>query len=242
MTSVLMLALDALLIASLTGLAIATLSSGDTRRSVVLFIAFGLVLAVVWGRLLAPDVALAEAAIGAGLTGALLLAALREQSRHVPARPEGADEDRHAGLRPALEWLVTLFSLGIAALLAWSLTLAFQRGPQDALALTIGDKLAVSGVSNPVTAVLLNFRAYDALLELAVLLTAVLGILMLDPIRSGYRPAGPVYAGLTRWLIGADPHRRVPAVDGCTCTGRCLPGGSHTGGRRCCPATGRPAG
>ena len=33
--------------------------------------AFGLVLAVVWGRLLAPDVALAEAAIGAGLTGAL---------------------------------------------------------------------------------------------------------------------------------------------------------------------------
>lgn len=201
MTSMVMLALDALLIASLLGLAIATLSAADTRHSVVLFIAFGLVLAVVWGRLLAPDVALAEAAIGAGLTGALLLAALHEQTRHVSAGPDGASKDSHPGLRLSLEWLVTLFSLGIAALLAWSLTLAFERGPQDALAQAIGDRLAVSGVSNPVTAVLLNFRAYDTLLELAVLLTAVLGILMLGPARAGYRPAGTVYAGLTRWLI-----------------------------------------
>jgi len=34
-------------------------------------------LSLAWVRLSAPDVALAEAAIGAGLTGALLLAALR---------------------------------------------------------------------------------------------------------------------------------------------------------------------
>ena len=39
------------------------------------FIAFGLFLALVWARLRAPDVALAEAAIGAGLAGALMLAA-----------------------------------------------------------------------------------------------------------------------------------------------------------------------
>jgi energy-converting hydrogenase B subunit D len=42
----------------------------------MLFIAFGLLMALVWGRLNAFDVAMAEAAIGAGLTGALLLAAL----------------------------------------------------------------------------------------------------------------------------------------------------------------------
>ena len=39
--------------------------------------------------------------------------------------------------------------------------------------------LEISGVSNPVTAVLLNFRAYDTLLELTVLLAAMLGILAL---------------------------------------------------------------
>jgi multisubunit Na+/H+ antiporter MnhB subunit len=52
-----------------------------------------------------------------------------------------------------------------------------------------------------VTGVLLNFRAYDTLLELAVLLTALLGILALGPARAGYLRAGPVLAGLTRWLL-----------------------------------------
>ena len=52
------------------------LFSKDLFRAVVLFIAFGLFLSLAWVRLHAPDVALAEAAIGAGLTGALFLAAL----------------------------------------------------------------------------------------------------------------------------------------------------------------------
>ena len=75
------LVLDLLLVCSLLGLASAAMATGDARRSVLYFMAFGLVLAVAWGRLLAPDVALAEAAIGAGLSGALLLAAVREQPR-----------------------------------------------------------------------------------------------------------------------------------------------------------------
>ena len=63
------------------------------------------------------------------------------------------------------------------------------------------ENLATSGVSNPVTAVLLNFRAYDTLLELAVLLTAVLGIFALGPARPGYRSAGPVFDSLAHWLV-----------------------------------------
>ena len=51
------------------------------------------------------------------------------------------------------------------------------------------------------TAVLLNFRAYDTLLELAVLLTAVLGILALGKANPGYRPAGLIFDGLVRWLV-----------------------------------------
>ena len=66
-----LLVFDGLLLFSIVGLAWASLATTDERRSVILFMAFGLVLAVAWGRLLAPDVALAEAAIGAGLSGAL---------------------------------------------------------------------------------------------------------------------------------------------------------------------------
>jgi energy-converting hydrogenase B subunit D len=68
---------DLVLIATLLALAVATVISPDPRRAVMLFIAFGLWLALVWARLRAPDVALAEAAIGAGLSGALMLAAAR---------------------------------------------------------------------------------------------------------------------------------------------------------------------
>ncbi len=67
---------DGLLGLGLLGLAWRAMACADLFKAIVLFIAFGLLMALAWVRLDAPDVALAEAAIGAGLTGALLLAAL----------------------------------------------------------------------------------------------------------------------------------------------------------------------
>ncbi len=72
----LLLLFDAVLGLTLLWLAWQALSSPDLFRAIVLFIAFGLLMALAWVRLDAPDVALAEATIGAGLTGALLLATL----------------------------------------------------------------------------------------------------------------------------------------------------------------------
>ena len=74
--SLLSWAFDAVLGLALLWLAWRALASPDLFRAIVLFIAFGLLMALAWVRLDAPDIALAEAAIGAGLTGALLLAAL----------------------------------------------------------------------------------------------------------------------------------------------------------------------
>ena len=67
---------DSLLGLGLLWLAWRALVCPDLFRAIVLFVAFGLLMALAWVRLDAPDIALAEAAIGAGLTGALLLAAL----------------------------------------------------------------------------------------------------------------------------------------------------------------------
>lgn len=83
---------DLLLIGALLALAAACLFSTEIQRAVILFIVFGLLLTLVWARLLAPDVALAEAAIGAGLSGALLLAAARRVSPR--DRRGGRPEDR----------------------------------------------------------------------------------------------------------------------------------------------------
>ncbi len=61
------------MIAALLGLAVRILVDRDLIRSVILFIAFGLMMSLAWVRLDAPDIALAEAAVGAGITGVLLL-------------------------------------------------------------------------------------------------------------------------------------------------------------------------
>lgn len=76
---------DAGLIVAVVWLAIRALAEVKMFKSVVLFIAFGLLTALAWVRLAAPDIALAEAAIGAGITGALLLdAAGHLRGRDVP--------------------------------------------------------------------------------------------------------------------------------------------------------------
>ena len=71
---------DGLLMLTLLWLAWRALKCPDLFKVIILFIAFGLVMALAWVRLQAPDIALAEAAIGAGLTGALLLKALAQSN------------------------------------------------------------------------------------------------------------------------------------------------------------------
>lgn len=69
-------ALDLVLALALVVVAWRAVAGRELFASVVLYIVFGLLLALTWVRLDAPDIALAEAAIGAGLTGALLLDAV----------------------------------------------------------------------------------------------------------------------------------------------------------------------
>jgi multisubunit Na+/H+ antiporter MnhB subunit len=88
-------------------------------------------------------------------------------------------------------WLRLLAALGAFVLTA-ALVGAILDLPAEAPGLyrEVDHRLSESGVESMVTAVLLNFRAYDTLLELTVLLVAVLG---LGAIRLGSRePLPPV--------------------------------------------------
>ena len=68
---------DGLLGVMMLWLAWQALSAADLLRAVAMFVTFGLLVAIAWIRLGAPDVGMPEAAIGAGLTGALLLITIR---------------------------------------------------------------------------------------------------------------------------------------------------------------------
>lgn len=133
--------------------------------AVVFFITYGLLLSLAWLRLDAVDVALAEAAIGAGLTGVLLLLARARLRALDPPCPDPP----HLALRA----LAALAAAAVSATLVIALrALPSGRGLERA----VMERLSATGTDNPVTAVLLNFRGWDTLLETLVLLAALLGV------------------------------------------------------------------
>lgn len=157
-------AFDLLLCGLILAVAAGVVGGRQLFTNVSLFVVFGLLLALGWVRLEAVDVALAEAAIGAGLTGVLLLGAVArlEHEHSEPLRP-----------RPALAALC----LAVAGGIGWAFLDALDAGShRQELALMVRAHQGIAGAENPVTAVLLNYRAYDTLLEAVVLLIALIGV------------------------------------------------------------------
>ncbi len=107
--------------------------------------------------------------------------------------------------RPATSSIfVSALSLLTAGLLTWSVL--SLPDPAPGLGARVHAELSRSGVESPVTAVLLNFRGYDTLLEIGVLLLAALGCLALRGGRPPgpfllISPAGPVLSALTHLLV-----------------------------------------
>lgn len=192
--SLLPLAIDLVLALTLLWLAWRALTSPDLFRAVVLFIALGLVLGLVWVRLDAVDIALAEIALGAGVTGALLLAALAK------LQPAESQTDEVAMMAPiALRLPIALLLIALLTglgLVVWQLWV-----PAPGLSNLVDARLDEAGVAYPVTAVLLNFRGYDTLLELAVLLLALIGVWSLSTApHLGDEEPEPALAALSRLL------------------------------------------
>lgn len=189
---------DGLLALVLVGVALRVLVVADLFESVMLFIVFGVLMAVAWARLHAVDLALAEAAIGAGLAGALLLDALADRRVSVQG---GATADN--GPRRGMVAVAAVIALTVGAILLQ----AVRTLPPvfDGLAPLVQEAVPRSGASNPVTSVLLNFRAWDTLLEVVVLLAAVMGVWSLRGLPSGEprRDASPgrVLSTLLRLVV-----------------------------------------
>jgi multisubunit Na+/H+ antiporter MnhB subunit len=155
-----------------------TIVARATFAAVVGFVAFGLALTLAWVRLEAIDVAMTEAAIGSGLTGALLLVAASR------LRTGEAAAERTS---PRLHALAALLSATVAAALGAAVLLL--PDPAPTLAPLAAENAAATGLGNPVTNVLIAFRAMDTLLEKVVLLLAVVGVWSLAPDRFwGGRP------------------------------------------------------
>ena len=172
------------LVLLLAGLALFAVLARDAFAAVVGFLAYGLLLTLAWVLLRGVDVALTEAAIGGGLTGALLIgAASRLHGTEAAARAESPS----AGTRAVAAVMAGLTTAALAACV-----LALPT-PAPSLATAAMAPISSLGVAIPITAVLLAYRAMDTLLEAIVLVFAIIGVWSLAPDAAwGGRP-GPVH-------------------------------------------------
>lgn len=159
------LAVDVMLGLGLVVLAWMALGGPSLFRSIVMFLVFGLTLAIVWARLGSPDLAMAEAALGTGVTGVLLMVAYWRVRQFAPAAAEDAPPRRSAlalAVAALSAALVAVIGLGAAQVIA----------PDGLAGVALAEALPATGLGNPITGVLVVFRNLDTLLEVAVLLGA----------------------------------------------------------------------
>ena len=154
-------------------------------------------------------------------------------------------ENNHANEIPVVGRILCAIAIG-ALSLGLIVVLMFTDNSSSMLPSLVQDKLTQSGVDNPVTAVLLNFRSYDTLLEIGVLLIVAVAMLPGVPVGSvvnrdmpgGNRPSGrlvsivpnaqvnPVLEAILRWLVPMI----IVMAGYMLWTGASLPGGAFQSG------------
>lgn len=181
--------ITALAIVHTTNLFVAVMLSG----------VFSLLMAATFLILDSPDVALTEAAVGAGISTVLFLAALSLTAEH--ERP--GKISRLVGIVVLATITVVIYATFDQPRLGDPLAAPQQHVAPWYLANTP----ALIDVPNVVTAVLASFRGYDTLGEVFVVLTAGIGVLFLLSAKRGKKaitinvPGSDADEGLRHYLI-----------------------------------------
>ena len=163
-------ALDIVLFVILIVTAVLALRSRDLLTAVVLLTAYSLFASLLFTGLLALDVGLVEAALGAGLTGIIFLVALLATTSSAAATD---DRRRRLVMLPMIVGFVGLMLFASGGLP--------DRGDPDAPTRTgvsqtyLADSLTDTDTENVVTSLLADYRSLDTLGETLVILTAALG-------------------------------------------------------------------
>ncbi|XOV87393.1 MAG: DUF4040 domain-containing protein [Pseudomonadota bacterium] len=189
------------LLTMLVIIALATVRAENLFVAVMLSSIFSLLMAANFFVLDAADVALTEAAVGAGVTVVIFLSALALTSQQEKPTRQGQ--------------LVGLVVVAIAALTLIYATfdkprLGDPNAPvhQHVAPYYLEKTPELLGIPNVVTAVLGSFRGYDTLGEVFVVLTACIGVLFILDARHG---TGPAYAMRERTGL---VHHLIPQIVG----------------------------
>jgi len=155
------------------GSALAAAALRDVVGSIVAFAGYSFGVAALWSLLRAPDVALTEAAVGAGITTVLFLLTIARTSVSRSEAFEGVS------LRSALAVVAIVVTVGatVPALPAVGDPSApIVQG--EVSQYYLDNAYEQTGVTNVVTAVLVGYRGFDTLGEAAVVFAAGIAMLL----------------------------------------------------------------
>jgi multicomponent Na+:H+ antiporter subunit B len=168
--------IDIILLLIIVICAMVAIQMKDLLSSIMLLSLYSLVMSLIWTRLNAVDVAFTEAAVGAGITTVLFIAALSRTRR-------GEEDNGSMSKRISLTSLLVVLVIG--ALLTYGTLDMPAYGDPNAPANKhvasryIEHSYQETGVPNFVTAVLASYRGYDTLGEVTVIFTAGMGVILL---------------------------------------------------------------
>ncbi len=173
--------MDLILLLILVVCAVSAVFMKDLLSATIILGAYSLIMAVVWMRLNAVDVAFTEASVGAGITAVLIIAALSRTKRF-----EEEENSKKGRPKSSIRKLVpVVVVIAICGVLIYGSTDLPRFGDPDAPAHHhVADRYIKEGhheaaSENYVTAVLANYRGFDTLGETTVIFTAGVSVVLL---------------------------------------------------------------
>lgn len=172
-------------------LVITAVAVAFTKRNltaIIIYTTFSLIMSILWIVIKAPDLAITEAAVGAGITSILMYVVLRniKEIDFFEGNPkkENAKTVKNKG---NLLYKVTsiLLSVGIIAILLVTVSYLPTQGSADVPAVNevftryVQDSVEETGALNTVASVILDYRAFDTFGEASMLFTATIAVVAL---------------------------------------------------------------
>jgi len=191
-----MIPFEAILLSLLLVSAIAACVMKHLTAAIVIFAAYSVTKSIVWIMLSAPDLAITEAAVSAGITGVLFFIVLKQILVVKTDHLEQEEGKRRLSFRQSLKFangafrhfyntVAIIVGLGLTGVLLYTVSVLPPFGDPSNPANNevprkfIEDGVQDTGALNVVASMLFEYRAFDTLGEAAVLIAAVVAVLIL---------------------------------------------------------------
>lgn len=175
-----------LFILVITALAVAFTKKNLT--AIIIYTTFSLIMSILWIVIKAPDLAITEAAVGAGITSILMYVVLRniKEIDFFEGNPK-KENVKTVKNKGNILYKVTsiLLSVGIIAILLITVSHLPTQGSADVPAVNevftryVQDSVEETGALNTVASVILDYRAFDTFGEASMLFTATIAVVAL---------------------------------------------------------------